>query len=377
MTPLDDGAEAAARAARGPRERPAGAKRVVVKLGTSSLTSETGVPDRDRMRRIADQVLALRGRGTEVVVVSSGAIAAGMAALGLERRHTDMPTLQAAAAVGQRRLMDLWAELLEPCGIPVAQVLLTQHDIVQRSSYVNARNTLDRLLELGAIPIVNENDTVAVEEIRYGENDRIAALVANIVRAELLVLLSDVEGVFTEHPRKPGASLLTTIEEITPDLLRSASRGRSQLGSGGMASKLEAARIASLSGVAVVIAFGERPDGLLDVWSGADVGTYFPARRPRQAARKLWIAWAPAARGRIVVDEGARRAVSHGNKSLLAAGVRAVEGTFKAGDAVEVVGPEGELVAKGLVAFDSDLLTEIIGTKGGREVIHRDQLVVL
>src|SRR5439155_733251 len=167
------------------------------------------------------------------------------------------------------------------------QVLLTQHDIVQRSRYVNARNTLERLLELGAIPIVNENDTVAVEEIRYGDNDRIAALVANIVRADLLVLLSDVEGVFTSHPGSPGASLLTTIEEITPDLLRSASRGRSQLGSGGMASKLEAARIASLSGVAVVIAFGERPDGLLDVWSGAEVGTYFPARRPRLAPRHL------------------------------------------------------------------------------------------
>jgi glutamate 5-kinase len=350
---------------------------VVVKLGTSSITSESGVPDRERVERISDQLRALRGKGAELVVVSSGAIAAGMAALGLDRRPGDMPTLQAAAAVGQRRLMDLWADLLEPHGIPVAQVLLTQHDIVARSSYVNARNTLERLLELGAIPIVNENDTVAVEEIRYGENDRIAALVSNIVRADLLVLLSDVEGVFTEHPRNPGASLLPTIEEITPELLRSAGRGRSALGSGGMASKLEAARIATLSGVAVVIAFGERPEGLVDIWSGADVGTYFPARRPRQAARKLWIAWAPAARGRIVVDEGARRAVSHGNKSLLAAGVRAVEGTFKAGDAVEVVGPEGELVAKGLVAFDSDLLSEIIGTKGGREVIHRDQLVVL
>jgi glutamate 5-kinase len=273
--------------------------------------------------------------------------------------------------------MDLWAELLDGAGIHVGQVLLTQHDIVQRSSYVNARNTLERLLELGAIPIVNENDTVAVEEIRYGENDRIAALVANIVRADLLVLLSDVEGLYTDHPSTPGAQLLATVEEVTPELLRAVGKRRSAQGSGGMASKVEAARIASLSGVAVVIASGERPAALTDIWSGAGVGTYFPARHPRQAARKLWIAWAPAARGRIVVDEGARRAVSHGNKSLLAAGVRAVEGTFKAGDAVEVVGPEGELVAKGLVAFDSELLAGIIGTKGGREVIHRDQLVVL
>jgi len=358
-------------------QRPAGAKRMVVKLGTSSLTSSDGRPDVARLNRITDQIVDLRERGVEIVVVSSGAIAAGMSALGLERRPTDMPTLQAAAAVGQRRLMDLWADLLEPHGLPVAQVLITQHDIVQRSSYVNARNTLERLLELGAVPIVNENDTVAVEEIRFGDNDRIASLVANIVRADLLVLLSDVEGLFTEHPDNPGASLLSTVEEITPDLRRSATRRRSTLGSGGMVSKLEAARIAGLSGVATVIAFGDRPDALVDVWLGQDVGTYFPARRPRQAARKLWIAWAPATRGRIVVDEGARRAVSHGNKSLLAAGVRAVEGTFKAGDAVEVVGPEGELVAKGLVAFDSDLLAGIIGTKGGREVIHRDQLVVL
>ena len=373
---MADLTEAAVAPEAAPRARPVEPKRLVVKLGTTTLTSPEGIPDHGRMKAICDQVVALHRRGAEIVIVSSGAIAAGMAALGLDRRPTDMPTLQAAAAVGQRRLMDLWAELLEP-GIPVGQVLLTQHDIVQRSHYVNARNTLQRLLELGAIPIVNENDTVAVEEIRYGDNDRIAALVANIVRADLLVLLSDVEGLFTEHPAKPGASLLSTVEEVTPALRRSAARRGSGLGSGGMASKLEAARIASYSGVAAVIAFGERPGALVDVWSGADVGTYFPASRPRQAARKLWIAWAPAAQGRIVVDEGARRAVSHGNKSLLAAGVQAVEGTFRAGDAVEVVGPEGELVAKGLVAFDSDLLAGLIGTKGGREVIHRDQLVVL
>ncbi|HEU5002459.1 MAG TPA: glutamate 5-kinase [Actinomycetota bacterium] len=351
--------------------------RIVVKVGTSSLTAADGTPDPHRIGRLADQVATLRGKGVDLVVVSSGAIAAGMAALGLERRPTDMPTLQAAAAVGQRRLMDLWAEFLEAQGRVVGQVLLTQQDIVQRAHYVNARNTLDRLLELGAIPIVNENDTVAVEEIRYGENDRISALVANIVRADLLVLLSDVEGLYTDHPSVPGASLISTVPEVTPEVVALATTRRSSLGSGGMASKLEAARIARLSGVATVIALGERPDGLLDVWAGEPVGTYVPAKTPRLAARKLWIAWAPAARGRIVVDDGARRAVSHGNKSLLAAGVRAVEGTFKAGDAVEVVGPEGQVVAKGLVSFDSDLLVDIIGTKGGREVIHRDHLVVL
>lgn len=355
-------------------------KRVVVKLGTSAITSPSGVPDPARIQRIADQLAELRQEGMGIVLVSSGAIAAGMAVLGMERRPTDMPTLQAVAAVGQRRLMDLWADALDATGSPgpvAAQILLTQYDIVSRTSYVNARNTLERLLELGVIPVVNENDTVAVDEIRFGENDRIAALVANIMSADLLVLLSDVEGVFTDHPSSPGATLLPTIEEVTAEVVALAGRRRSALGSGGMASKIEAARIASLSGVAAVIAAGDRPRVLHDACAGAEVGTYFPARKPRQSARKLWIAWAPAARGRLIVDEGASLAVARGNKSLLAAGVRGVEGTFSAGDAVDVVGPGGDVVAKGLVAFDSTLLAEIIGSKGGREVIHRDQLVVL
>src|SRR5260370_7968313 len=216
-----------------------------------------------------------------------------MSALGLERRPSDMPTLQAAAAVGQGRLMDLWADLLVSEGPPVAQVLLTQHDIVQRSHYGNSRNTLERLLELGAIPIVNENDTVAVEEIRYGDNDRIAALVATIVGADLLVLLSDVEGVFTSHPSSPGASLLTTVEEITPDLLRSAARGRSALGSGGMASKLEAARIASLSGVAVVIPLGGPPRRPPRVLPGPGAGTNFSTPPPPPPAPQPLRACAP------------------------------------------------------------------------------------
>lgn len=355
-------------------------KRAVIKLGTSAITSASGAPDPARIQRIADQLAELRQHGLGIVLVSSGAIAAGMRVLGIERRPTDMPTLQAVAAVGQRRLMDLWADALDATGAPgpvAAQILLTQYDIVSRTSYVNARNTLERLLELGAVPVVNENDTVAVEEIRFGDNDRIAALVANIIQADLLVLLSDVDGVYTDHPSAPGATLLPTIEEVTADVVALAGRRRSALGSGGMASKLEAARIASLSGVAAVIAAGHRARVLQDVCAGKEVGTYFPARKPRQPARKLWIAWAPAARGRLVVDAGASRAVARGNKSLLAAGVTAVEGTFSAGDAVDVVGPEGKVVAKGLVAFDSNLLAEVMGSKGGREVIHRDQLVVL
>lgn len=351
---------------------------MVVKLGTSTLTGgDSAEPDRSRVAAIAEQIAQLHGRGVAMVVVSSGAIAAGMAPLGLKKRPSDMPTLQAAAAVGQRRLMDLYAEFLEPHGIPVAQVLLTQYDLVQRRHYVNARNTFERLIELRAVIVVNENDTVAVEEIRYGDNDRLAALVANLAQADLLAILSDVEGVFTSDPHKKVASLITIVDELTDPVLKGASHGRSSLGSGGMASKLEAARIATMSGVGVVIASGDRPSVLADIWKGEEVGTYFPPRRPRIQARKLWIAWAPSARGRILIDDGAVRALVSGNKSLLAAGVRSVEGTFKAGDAVEVVGPSGEPVAKGLVGFDSELLSQIVGTKGNREVIHRDQLVVL
>ncbi len=356
--------------------RPRAARRIVVKLGTTTLVGGGPEPDPVRIGKIAEQVAALRARGAVTVIVSSGAIAAGMRPLGLERRPTDMPTLQAAAAVGQRRVMDLYADALGPHGVPVAQVLLTQYDIVQRSHYVNARNTLERLIELGAVPIVNENDTVATEEIRYGDNDRLAALVANMIRADLLVILSDVEGVYDRDPREPAARLLSRVEEITPQLLRAAT-GIGPFGSGGMASKLQAARIATLSGVGVVVASGERRDVLLDIWKGAEVGTYLPHRRSRIQARKLWIAWALAAQGRIVIDEGAKRALTDGKKSLLAAGVKVVEGKFQAGDAVDVVGPGGEAVAKGLVSFDSELLSEVAGTKGGREVIHRDQMVLL
>lgn len=351
--------------------------RLVVKVGTAAITGSKGEPDPRLLRRIANQAAALHQSGVAVVIVSSGAIAAGLEPLGLRRRPSDMPTLQAAAAVGQRRLMDLYARLLEPKGIPVAQVLLTQYDIVQRRQYVNARNTMERLLDLNAIVIVNENDTVAIEEIRYGDNDRLAALVANLVRADLLVMLSDVEGVFTADPRRRGGRLIPKIEEVTPEVVRGAARGRSHLGSGGMSSKLEAAHIATMSGIGVVIAAANRSRVLLDIADGAEVGTYFPPRRSRLQARKLWILWAPGSRGRIVIDEGAVRALVQGNKSLLAAGIKSVEGNFKAGDAVEVVGPEGTSVAKGLVSFDSDMLSRIAGTKGNGEAIHRDQLVIL
>jgi glutamate 5-kinase len=349
-------------------------KRLVVKLGTTSVTGSDGEPDRRRIRMITDQVAELRSKGVGCVIVSSGAIAAGMQGLGLSRRPSDMPTLQAAASVGQRRLMDLYASLLGAKGLTVGQILLTQDDIVQRRHYLNARHTIDRLLELGCVPVVNENDTVATQEIRYGDNDRLAALVGNLVQADLLVMLSDVEGVFSAHPGKEGATLLNSVEEITPSLLSSAGR-TSMLGSGGMASKLEAARMATFSGVAVVIASARRRSVLLDICAGRKVGTYFPPSPSKLQARKLWIAWAPKSRGRLIVDDGAARAITDGKKSLLAAGVNTVEGSFEAGDAVEVIRADRQVVAKGLVSFDSEFLSQIAGTRGNREVIHRDQLV--
>ncbi|HEX2054105.1 MAG TPA: glutamate 5-kinase [Actinomycetota bacterium] len=351
-------------------------RRVVVKIGTTSLTGPDGKPDRRRMRKVTDQVALLNEQGVQCVIVSSAAIAAGMHELGLKGRPTDMPGLQAAAAVGQRRLMDLYGALFAPKGISVGQILLTQDDMIQRRHYLNARQTIDRLLELGCVPIVNENDTVATQEIRYGDNDRLAALVANLVGADLLVMLSDVEGVFTRHPGEAGAELVEQVDEITPALLKYAS-GSSALGSGGMASKLEAARMATLSGVPAVIASALRKDVLLDAVAGRSVGTYFKPSPSKIQARKLWIAWAQQSRGRIVVDDGAAHALTEGKKSLLAAGVKMVEGNFRAGDAVEVVTVGDELVAKGLVGFDAGILAEIAGTKGNREVIHRDHMVLM
>lgn len=355
--------------------RPVQPGRLVIKIGTTSLVGPDGRPDRRRISKLTSQVTELRSRGAAVVLVSSGAIAAGLAPLGITRRPSDMPTLQAVAAVGQRVLMDLYAALLEPKGVAVGQVLLTQQDIVQRRHYNNARNTLLRLLELGVVPVVNENDTVAVEEIRYGDNDRLAAFVANLVSADLLVILSDVEGLFTKNPSKPGAELIHSVEQIDAGMI-AAARGTSSLGSGGMTSKLEAARMATASAVGTVVASASRPNVLLDVWEGKQVGTYFVPRRSKLQARKLWIAWAPSSRGKLVVDAGAAGAITDGKKSLLAAGVRAVEGQFKAGDAVEVVTEAGIVIAKGLVAFDSEVVLSKVGMKGA-EVIHRDSLVVL
>ncbi len=316
-----------------------------------------------------------------VVLVSSGAIAAGLHPLSLDGRPSDIPSLQAAAAVGQGRLFNSYARLLHERGLTAAQILLTRYDFMHRQQYLNARNTLERLLALDAVPIVNENDTIAVDEIRFGDNDRLAALVANLVRAQLLVLLTDAKGLHASDPKRdPNAPLLEEVDRITPELERSAGGRGSELSSGGMASKLAAAWVATFSGVATVVAGAFESDVLARVAAGESVGTYFHPHPRRVSARRLWIAFGQPPRGTVVVDEGARRAVTRENRSLLAVGVVGVEGRFQPGDTVDLASQDG-VFARGLVRFSSDELESAKGRRtgelAGREVIHRDHLIVL
>jgi len=361
----------------------------VVKVGTSSITSETGELDDPSVAKLCAEIAAARAAGHEIVLVSSGAIAAGLPALGMHTRPTDVGTLQAVAAVGQPLLMERIGGILSGHGLIAGQVLLTPHDFGVRSQYLHARETLRRLLDLGVVPVVNENDTVADDEIRYGDNDRLAALVSHLVGADLLVLLTDTEGLFTADPRiDAAASLIEEIAEVDAALdeaLGAAAGGTgSARGSGGMASKLVAARIAAWSGVRAVIAAADAPHVLADAIDGRAVGTAFLPRDARLPSRKLWIAFALGAAGRVVVDDGARRALCADHRSLLPAGVRGVEGTFAADDAVEIVDGGGTPFAKGLVRYSADALRNVAGRQTSEladglphEVVHRDDLVVL
>lgn len=357
-----------------------GARRVVVKIGSSSLTHRDGHLDEERVRALAGQLSAVRKRGVSAVLVSSGAIAAALDPLQMKSRPTDIATLQAAASVGQQVLMHAYQRAFARRRIHVGQVLLTQDDFVRRRGYINAHNALERLIELGVLPIVNENDTVAVDEIRFGDNDRLAALVAMMIRADVLVMLSDVDGVYTDHPRKHTAQLLDRVDDLSHlDELRLGKRG-SSLGSGGMASKVEAVRVAGASGSGVVIANARAERVLERILRGEPVGTYFPPHRIRGRSRKLWLEFARNSRGTIVVDGGARAAMVERGTSLLPVGVTGHDGSFAVGDAVEVAGPDGVVFAKGITNYASDEVDDIKGsriTEGGREVIHRDSLVIL
>jgi glutamate 5-kinase len=359
--------------------------RVVVKIGTSSVTDQRGTIDDGAIAGLAGDVAAARRAGHEVVVVSSGAVAAGVAALGLDSRPTDVTTLQALSAAGQPRLMRSWDTALGSHGLVPAQALLVPHDFVDRRQYLHARRTLSRLLELGTVPIINENDAIASDETRYGDNDRIAALVAHNIGAAVLVLLTDLDGLYTADPRTASdAQLVTRVRTDDPLLAIRAGSGGSGRGSGGMASKLEAARIASWSGVRTVIANAARRDALAAAIEDEPVGTTFEAHRRKLSARKLWIAFASQVAGRVTVDDGARRALVERQTSLLPAGVVDVTGRFAEGATVDVTGTDGVAFARGMVFIEAAQLRRVAGHHTSdlpagmaHEVIHRDDLVLL
>ena len=361
---------------------------VVVKIGTSSLTDSEGIIRRDAIVKLCLEVAAARAAGHQVVIVTSGAIGAGLPALGLggDKRPRDAQTLQAVSAVGQSRLMGVYSEELDRHSLVGGQVLLAPLDFVDRRQYLQARGTLTRLLELGVIPIVNENDAVADDEIRFGDNDRLAALVSHLVDAELLVLLTDTSGLLSADPRvDPDASLIEEIVEFDQQLDDIAGGPGTPGGSGGMASKVSAAKIAAWSGVRTVIAAAHREDVLLDAINGvAGVGTTVAAHERDLPARKLWIAFAVRSSGLVSVDAGARRALERGGTSLLAAGVVGVSGEFDVDDAVEIADESGEVFAKGLVRMSSTILTDASGHSRSElpvevpaQVVHADDLVIL
>jgi len=364
----------------------AAAGRVVVKVGSSSLTSVDGGLDPERLAALVEALALVRKRGADVVLVSSGAIATGLAPLGLRRRPRDLATQQASASVGQGLLVARYAHEFGRYGLTVGQVLLTVDDVTRRAHYRNAYRTLARLLQLGVVPVVNENDTVATHEIGFGDNDRLAALVAHLVHADLLLLLSDVDALYDDDPRNPDARPVRTVPDV--EHLHGISLGRpgaAGVGRGGMVTKVEAARIASASGVEVVLTAAPLAGAAL---AGEAVGTWFRARAARTSTRHLWLTYATEGQGRLVLDDGAVRAVVKRRSSLLPAGVVSVEGRFDAGDPVDLVDTSGTVVARGLVNYDAAEIPALLGRSTRelarelgpeyeRELVHRDDLVLL
>ncbi len=355
-------------------------RRIVVKIGSSSLTGADGRLDEARVRSLASEVAAVRrAQQTSSVIVTSGAIAAGLDPLGFRKRPSDIPSLQAAASVGQGALIHAYQRAFARSKLPVGQVLLTQGDFVHRDSFVNAHHAIERLLGLGAVPVVNENDATGVAEIRFGDNDRIAALVAMMIRADLLIILSDVDGIYTDDPRARGAARLETADLDALRSVKGGTRG-SHVGSGGMASKVEALRIAATAGIGGIVAAATEPRVLRRIVAGEPLGTYVPASRGRTRSRKAWIAFAQSPRGVITVDDGARRALIDANRSLLPAGIVGCDGGFVVGDVVEIRDAAGEVFARGITSYAADEVSGLLGQRlaaGAREVIHRDSLVLL
>ena len=369
------------------RERVTNAKRIVVKVGSSSLTGAEGSSlDNNAIDGLVDALAVTRVSGREVLLVSSGAIATGLTPLGLKVRPKDLATQQAAASVGQGLLMHRYTESFARHGITAGQILLTAEDVIRRSHYQNAQRTLARLLALKVVPIINENDTVATHEIRLGDNDRLAALVAHLVHADLLVLLSDVDSLYTADPKSPGVEPIRevrSIEALSEIVVRKI--GGAGVGTGGMATKIEAARIAMTAGIPVVLTSMNHAAAVL---AGEEIGTFFYGSDERRSSRLLWLAHASSPRGRVVLDSGAVAAVVDRRLSLLPAGVVGVSGDFAAGEPVDLVDEAGVVVARGLIAFDSSEIpllmgrsTRELGASLGaeyvRELVHRDDLVLL
>lgn len=364
------------------RNNIASARRIVIKVGSSSLTTRSGGIDVERVDNIVRAIAAKKTTGAQVILVSSGAIAAGLAPLGLQSRPTDVATQQAAASVGQSLLVAQYAKAFAEHAIIVGQVLLTAQDVLRRAHYRNAQRGLSRLLDMNVLPIVNENDTVATDEIRFGDNDRLAALVAQVVQADALILLSDVDGLYDGPPSDAGTSLITEVRSEA-DLVgvNTGGTGSAGVGLGGMVTKVEAARLATSAGIPVVLTSASNAHMAV---AGEAVGTLFHAAPSRTPTRLLWLEHATTSQGAVVLDPGAVTAVVERRMSLLPAGITTVSGLFTAGDAIDLKDGDGQVIARGIVSFDSEEIPALIGKRTSelaagfdREIIHRDDIVVL
>jgi len=365
------------------------AETIVIKVGTNVLTRADGTLEPNQVHSLADQIFRLKQAGKKVALVSSGAIGAGMGRLGLKQRPTDLRHLQACAAVGQSFLMRAYEDSLARYGIPTAQILLTAGDFDNRTRYLNVRNTILTLFESNCLPIINENDTISVAEIRFGDNDTLAALVTNLIQAPLLILLTVVDGLYSADPNTdPTASLVHTVKQINKDVPEKAGVTKSSLGSGGMKSKLKAARLATMAGESVIMANGSIPGVLDSIFAGELIGTLFLAAKQNMTAWKRWLGWAARPQGKIILDAGALVALCSKGKSLLPIGVASVSGSFHKGAVVSICNLEGEEYGRGLSNYSatdiakiagkkSDKIIELLGILPYEEVIHRDNLVII
>ena len=366
-----------------------GVRRIVIKIGSRVLASSARGLNSRRMMSIVKEIATLRQEGYEIVIVSSGAIVAGMKELGLSSKPKSIPLKQAAAAIGQSRLIQMYERSFSRFGIKAAQILLTRDDITDRRRFLNARNTLITLLSYGVVPVINENDTVAIDEIKFGDNDLLSGLVTNVIDADLLIILSDIEGLFTEDPSvHPVAKLIPLVDDINKDIEASAGDSRTIEGTGGMASKVQAAKKVSGYGIPAIIMNGKRTGLLIRAMKGCNVGTIFLPKKSRLTSRKHWIAYALPASGHLILDNGAKDALLSRGRSLLPSGIMDIKGHFEAGDAITCEDEQGKAFAKGLTNYSAREIEKIKGKKTGDiaailgykdydEVIHRDNLVIL